>query len=197
MKAKELDRIFDEGEDISRYIDITKARRPGQEQKRVNVDFPLWMIQLLDKENNQQETQLILSHLNSLLSELNSAYFSTISKETISRSNLSKFIEFKFIIEKYLTEQYSISKIASKLGISENQLFRIVKEFSGTSPKEYITNRIVVEAQRRLFYFDLSVKELAFDLGYNDPEYFSRLFKKNTGKAIMQFRKDMQDLSGS
>jgi hypothetical protein len=50
MKAKELDRKFDEGEDISRYLDITKARRPGQEQKRVNVDFPLWMIQLLDKE---------------------------------------------------------------------------------------------------------------------------------------------------
>jgi hypothetical protein len=50
MKAKELDRKFDEGENISEYLDITKARRPGQEQKRVNVDFPLWMIQLLDKE---------------------------------------------------------------------------------------------------------------------------------------------------
>jgi hypothetical protein len=50
MKAKEIDRKFDEGEDISEYLDITKARRPGQEQKRVNVDFPLWMIQLLDKE---------------------------------------------------------------------------------------------------------------------------------------------------
>lgn len=50
MKAKELDRKFDEGENISEYLDITKARRPGQEQKRVNVDFPLWMIHLLDKE---------------------------------------------------------------------------------------------------------------------------------------------------
>ncbi len=50
MKAKELDRKFDEGEDISKYLDISKARRPAQEQKRVNVDFPLWMIQLLDKE---------------------------------------------------------------------------------------------------------------------------------------------------
>jgi hypothetical protein len=50
MKAKELDRKFDKGEDISKYLDITKARRPEQEQKRVNVDFPLWMIQLLDKE---------------------------------------------------------------------------------------------------------------------------------------------------
>ena len=50
MKAKELDRRFDAGEDISRHLDFSKARRPGQEQKRVNVDFPVWMIHSLDKE---------------------------------------------------------------------------------------------------------------------------------------------------
>ncbi len=50
MKAREFDNKFDEGKDISKYLDISKARRPKQEQKRVNVDFPLWMIQLLDKE---------------------------------------------------------------------------------------------------------------------------------------------------
>lgn len=50
MKAREFDKKFDEGKDISKYLDISKARRPKQELKRVNVDFPLWMIQLLDKE---------------------------------------------------------------------------------------------------------------------------------------------------
>ena len=50
MKAKELDKKFDAGEDISQYLDISKARRPKQDQKRVNVDFPIWMIQQLDKE---------------------------------------------------------------------------------------------------------------------------------------------------
>lgn len=50
MKANELDNIFDTGEDISQYLDVSKARRPQQEQKRVNVDFPLWMIQEMDKE---------------------------------------------------------------------------------------------------------------------------------------------------
>jgi len=50
MKARELDKRFDTGEDVSKYLDMTKARRPEQEHKRVNVDFPLWMIQLLDKE---------------------------------------------------------------------------------------------------------------------------------------------------
>jgi hypothetical protein len=50
MKANEFDREFDEGKDISKYLDRSKARRPAQEQKRVNVDFPRWMITLLDKE---------------------------------------------------------------------------------------------------------------------------------------------------
>ena len=50
MKAKELDKKFDEGKSIIKHIDLSKARRPNQEQKRVNVDFPLWMIQSLDKE---------------------------------------------------------------------------------------------------------------------------------------------------
>lgn len=50
MKASEFDKSFDEGKDISKYLDVSKAKRPAQEQKRVNVDFPLWMIQLLDKE---------------------------------------------------------------------------------------------------------------------------------------------------
>jgi hypothetical protein len=50
MKAKEFDKKFNEGKDISKYLDVSKARRPEQEQKRVNVDFPLWMIHLLDRE---------------------------------------------------------------------------------------------------------------------------------------------------
>ena len=50
MKAKELDKKFDAGEDVSQSLDVSKARRPHQDQKRVNVDFPVWMIQQLDKE---------------------------------------------------------------------------------------------------------------------------------------------------
>jgi macrodomain Ter protein organizer (MatP/YcbG family) len=50
MKARELDKKFDEGEDIAEFLDLSQAKRPGQDQKRVNVDFPVWMIQRLDKE---------------------------------------------------------------------------------------------------------------------------------------------------
>ena len=50
MKAKEFDARFDRGDDVSNVLDMSKARRPGQQPRRVNVDFPEWMIVLLDKE---------------------------------------------------------------------------------------------------------------------------------------------------
>jgi AraC family transcriptional activator of pobA len=62
------------------------------------------------------------------------------------------------------------------------------------SPKEFITNRLILEAKRRMYYSESSIKELAYDLGFNDPEYFSRLFKRVTGKSISMF---VQDLSGN
>jgi biotin operon repressor len=50
MKAKELDKKFDRGEDLSKVLDLSRARRVNQEPRRVNVDFPNWMIHSLDKE---------------------------------------------------------------------------------------------------------------------------------------------------
>jgi hypothetical protein len=53
MKAKELDRKFDEGGDITMHLNLRAARRKNQEAPRVNVDFPSWMIHSLDKEANR------------------------------------------------------------------------------------------------------------------------------------------------
>lgn len=50
MKAKTFDKTFDEGESILDQLDLSKAKRPQHEQKRVNVDFPVWMVHSLDKE---------------------------------------------------------------------------------------------------------------------------------------------------
>ncbi len=50
MKASEFDKRFDAGEDVSGELDLSGARRPGREQRRVNVDFPAWMVESLDRE---------------------------------------------------------------------------------------------------------------------------------------------------
>lgn len=50
MKATEFDQRFDDGEDMSAHVDWSSARRPNLEQKRVNVDFPAWMVSGLDRQ---------------------------------------------------------------------------------------------------------------------------------------------------
>jgi len=139
------------------------------------------------------EPGLILAHLNSLLTEINAAYFSADKSPADDR--LSKYISFKLLVENNLTDHPTIGEIAKKLALNTNSLYTLVKHYSGRSPKEFLTDRLILEAQRHLCYSESSsIKELAYKLGYNDPEYFSRLFKKVTGKTISAF---VQDLSGS
>ncbi len=161
-------------------------------RKRVRKVFEI-LNQILHLDKHPTDTEITLAYLNSLLSELNSAYFKTKEPINILNTNLSKFIEFKLVVETHLTEQPSINTIAKKLDLTTNGLYRLVKECSGTSPKEFFTNRLMMEAQRKLRYSNLSVKELAYELGFNDPDYFSRLFKKSTGKNVSDFLQS-QDL---
>lgn len=136
------------------------------------------------------DAEIILAHLNSLLTEINAAYF--VAGHRPAEAKLDKFLGFKMFVENNLTEHPAIRVIAEQLAVSTDSLYLIVKQFSGLSPKEFITNRLIVEARRRLHYGKRrSVKELAFELGFNDPDYFSRLFKKVTGKTVGAFFRDL------
>ena len=53
VKASKFDEKFDRGKDVSAYLNVSRARRPGLEQRRVNVDFPAWMIEALDREGDR------------------------------------------------------------------------------------------------------------------------------------------------
>jgi AraC family transcriptional regulator, transcriptional activator of pobA len=151
--------------------------------------------QILHIDEHPTDTEIVLAYLNSLLTDLNSAYFKNTEPVNILNGNLSKFIEFKLMVETHLTEQPSVNAIAEKLALTTNSLYRIVKEYSGVSPKDFFTNRLMIEAQRKLQYSPLSVKELAYELGFNDPDYFSRFFKKCTGKSVSEFLDAQQDSS--
>ncbi|HEX3010201.1 MAG TPA: AraC family transcriptional regulator [Bacteroidales bacterium] len=138
------------------------------------------------------DPDLIVAHLNSLLTEINTAYFTNGASPADDK--LGKYIEFKIFVENNFTEQPAIKDIAEKLAIHPNSLYTLVKHYSGRSPKEFIIHRLILEAKRRFYYGESSsIKELAFELGFNDPEYFSRLFKKVTGKTVGMF---FQDSSG-
>lgn len=163
-------------------------------KERVRKVFEI-LNQVLYIDQHPVDAEIILAYLNLLLSELNSAYFKNNEPVDALNANLSKFIEFKLVVETHLTEQPSMNAIAEKLALTTNSLYRLVKDYSGVSPKDYFTNRLIIEARKKLRYSNLSVKELAYELGFNDPDYFSRFFKKCTGKSVSEFLHS-QDLSG-
>ena len=163
-------------------------------RQRVKAIFSI-LFQLIHGAEKQTDPAIILAHLNSLLTEVNSAYFAGATHDTVADRRLTQYAAFKLIVESQLTEIHDVTTIAGKLATTPGQLYSIVKDFSGVSPKEWITNRLILEAQKRLQYSSISVKELAYGLGFNDPNYFSRLFKKTTGKSVRKYLKDVQDLS--
>ena len=151
--------------------------------------------QLLHTDKARTDTMIIIAYLNSLLTEFNSAYFRNSSIKSLNGDDISTFIQFKMKVENDFREQPSIASIASDLLMSEDKLCRIVKRYCARSPKEYLIQRLILEAQRILFYDKISTKELAYELGFSDPDYFSRLFKKCTGKSISEFLKYCKELS--
>jgi AraC-like DNA-binding protein len=139
---------------------------------------------------SETDPELILAHLHSLLTEINAAYFAAGPRPASAR--LQTFIGFKLFVEEHFTEHPVISDIAEQLAVSTDSLYQIVRHFSGLSPKAFITNRLMLEARRRINTgMELSVKELAFELGFNDPDYFSRVFKKAVGKTVATFFRDL------
>jgi AraC family transcriptional activator of pobA len=165
-------------------------------RSRVEMLFEI-LNTILNSKKGQKDGEVILAHLNSLLTEINHAYFKKVVKGNSMPTRLSKYIEFKQAVATNLTEHHSITTIARNLSITTNHLYNIVKEFAGVSPKEYITVSLILEAQRKLHYSRPSIKELAYDLGFSDPDYFSRLFKKIKKKSISSYLADIQDLSGN
>ncbi len=148
-------------------------------------------------QDNESNPELVLTYLDSVLTECNCAYFKDHAPATDAKDSLTDFIVFKNYIEDNYIDHPTVEQMAEKLGMNTNALYHLVKTKCGVSPKTYLTERLMLEAKRKLYLENISIKELAYDLNYNDPEYFSRLFKKHTGKSIPEYKTSIQDLSGS
>lgn len=144
---------------------------------------------------NKAPESLHLSYLNVLLEELNLAYFDIEKTNNLDfpTKDIEVLIAFKNFLFKNLSNQYSVEKIATEIGVSTNQLYKIVKQHTNKSPLEFIKCLIIDEAKRQLFHSDITIKELAYKLGYTDPAYFSRVFKEMTGQSAQIFRKDLSN----
>ena len=138
---------------------------------------------------------LVLAYMNVLLTEMNEAYFRGTSAVGSMGDEVDVFLRFRRLVEEWHAEQPTVRRLAGAVGVSESRLYAIVSRLSGVSPKAFIMRRTMLEAQR-LFYYDRpSVKEVAYRLGFSDPDHFSRVFKRVVGRTVTDFLVDLQDLS--
>lgn len=105
---------------------------------------------------------------------------------TPSLNNIGR--EFYNAVEKHYKENRNTEFYVQLLCVNEKKLSKEVKAISDKTPKVYIDSRIILEAQRMLSYSDLSVKEIGFQLGFDEPTNFAKYFRKHTGMTPVQFR---------
>lgn len=98
-------------------------------------------------------------------------------------------IDFIALVDKHFRTIHSVSDYAAKLFISPKSLTKKLNALGYPTPTKVIRERLMIEAKRALKYTTENVKEIAYDIGFEDPAYFSRLFAKEEGMTPLEYRK--------
>lgn len=97
--------------------------------------------------------------------------------------------DFRQLVNDRFKEWHASSDYAEALSITPDYLNRVVKSYIGKTAKDYIQSRITTASKRLLYFSDLSIKEISYELGFSEPAHFSSFFKNCTGESPAQFRK--------
>lgn len=176
-----------------------------------NNIFEIPQVEFSDVENNT--IYLLFSQINDELSfqdrsseEMIRTYLKQIiiratrqwKKQNLERENnfinsdLEFFRDFSRLVDIHFKEKHSVSDYAGLLNIAPKTLSNKFHKLNLENPNEMIKNRIILEAKRLLLYSNLSIKEIAYQLGYDDPAYFNRMFAQKSGKTPAVFRKEIK-----
>lgn len=98
------------------------------------------------------------------------------------------FLKFLELVRNNFEHNYPLSQFAKTLGTTASKLNELAKLHAGKTAQNVIYGLITSEAKRLLTYGDLSIKEVAYQLGFNDPFYFSNFFKKQTSFSPKSYK---------
>jgi len=111
------------------------------------------------------------------------------ARGTGAARDIAAFHRFRALVETHLADHWPAPRYAETLGVSESRLNRICRAAAGKSALEVVQDRLTLEARRRLIHVAGPVSSLAYELGFEDPAYFWRFFKRRTGMTPREFRR--------
>lgn len=107
------------------------------------------------------------------------------------KADNSNYLKFRDLLESNFYKNWSVSDFAKELSMSTKTLNSIVKTETGTTVSQTISDRIILEAKRKLTHSNSYINQIGFDLGFNDPYYFTKFFKKQVNCSPAEFRKSI------
>ncbi len=115
------------------------------------------------------------------------------STDPDSDARIAVYEQFLHLLEQRYREHWNVGQYAGTLGLTGSRLNRLCQRYAGQNALQLIHDRLVTEAKRQLIYANRSVNEVAYDLGFKDPAYFSRFFTKHCSEAPGQFKKRIRE----
>jgi AraC family transcriptional activator of pobA len=140
--------------------------------------------------NGLAHMDIIQSNFIAVLCEINQARVNVSAGKPSQAGHLTN--RFRALLFTHSKSHHRVGDYADLLNISANHLNKSVKAVTGKSPTKWIDEALVLEAKVLLYQSNLSVSEIAAEVGLYDPSYFSRLFKKQEGVTPLQFRKRIE-----
>lgn len=110
------------------------------------------------------------------------------SAEQTGRNDFALFTRFRALLEQHYKAQWRVDQYAARLRVTPTRLNRLCLRLAQESAFDMTQRRLMLEACRQLTYLPSSIATIAYELGYQDPAYFSRAFKRQTGATPSQFR---------
>ena len=160
---------------------------PERRDKLLNITN-LIFDELRTSDDYSQEIVLNLLHLFLLESRRIFDQQNQAGIEKQAETPDSTIIQFKLLIENNFQTQKNVSSYAEMMNINPSCLNEMAKRTTGITAGELIRNRVIDETKKLLYSSSMSGKEIAFQLGFDDPAYFSRFFRKYTGLTLKEFR---------
>jgi AraC family transcriptional regulator, transcriptional activator of pobA len=162
---------------------------PDKREKLRNITR-LISEELQNRDDYSQDIVLSLLHLFLLESRriFDQQYQSP--KEEPDSTPDTVIIKFKQLIEENYMTQKNVTPYAEMLNMNPSCLNELAKRTTGITAGELIRNRVIDETKKLLYSSSMSGKEIAFELGFDDPAYFSRFFRKYTGLTLKEFRQN-------
>ena len=137
---------------------------------------------------NLQALRLLLASFTAKLEELRLLQSKMVPRDFTRTQCI--WNRFSLLIEQKFKTEHKVTYYASELGIAPRKLGEIVRLYTGKYVSEVIDERLITEAKRMILFSDRTIKEVAFELGFEEHSYFSKVFKKLARKTPAEFRRN-------